>query len=67
MTRLEACPDLSAVSNVDFVYIRDLEFSKYDIPSSGTEVTFTASKTDLSHPTLSPTIVGKRQRRLSGE
>ncbi|KAK4862073.1 hypothetical protein LT330_003211 [Penicillium expansum] len=66
-TRPEACRDLSTEPNVDFVYIRDPDLSKYNISNSGTQVTLTASKIDLPHPTQSPTFVGKRQRRLSGE
>ncbi|KAJ5737233.1 Concanavalin A-like lectin/glucanases superfamily [Penicillium malachiteum] len=65
--RREGTYDLSAAPNVDFVYIRDADLSKYDISNDGTQVTLTASRTDLSHPSLSPTFVGKRQRRLTGE
>ncbi|KAJ5489856.1 Concanavalin A-like lectin/glucanases superfamily [Penicillium expansum] len=66
-TRPEVCRDLSTEPNVDFVYIRDPDLSKYNILNSGAQVTLTASKIDLPHPTQSPTFVGKRQRRLSGE
>lgn len=67
LRRSEGRTDLCAAPNADLLYIRDPDLSKYDISNSGTQVTLTASKTDLSHPTLSPTFVGKRQRRLSGE
>jgi beta-xylosidase len=53
---------------LDYVYIRDANLSNYTLPSStGDQIlTLTASTADLSHPGLSPSFIGKRQRQLDG-
>ena len=56
---------LSAAPDVDFVYIRDPDLSRYTLSSDGT-ATLMSSTTDLSDPEASPTFLGKRQRRLEG-
>ncbi|KAF2182020.1 glycoside hydrolase family 43 protein [Zopfia rhizophila CBS 207.26] len=57
---------LEAVPMVDFLYIRDADLSKYKFPEEGKAVIPTSSTTDLSHPEISPTFVGKRQQELNG-
>jgi beta-xylosidase len=58
---------ISAVPDVDFLYIRDMNVEKYKIHDGGASITLTSSEVDLSHPEISPTFVGKRQRLLDGE
>ncbi|EAU34152.1 conserved hypothetical protein [Aspergillus terreus NIH2624] len=60
-----ARPRLEAVPGVDFLYIHDPVLENYSL--AGTSGTLTASRVDLSHPQLSPSFVGKRQRQLSGK
>jgi beta-xylosidase len=55
---------LTAAPEVDLLYIRDPETSRYNI-EDGT-FTLTASPHDLTSPEASPTFIGKRQRRLQG-
>ncbi|GFG11352.1 non-reducing end alpha-L-arabinofuranosidase BoGH43A [Aspergillus lentulus] len=58
---------LIANPGLDYVYIRDANLSNYTLPSStGDYLTLSASTAGLSHPELSPTFVGKRQRQLHG-
>lgn len=57
---------ITAKPNVDFVYIRDAELSRYKILEDGQNVTVEACNVDLSHPTESPSFTGKRQRVLGG-
>lgn len=57
---------ITAKPLVDLVYIRDADFSKYTISGDGKDITLKASSIDLSHPTDSPTFIGKRQRTLEG-
>jgi hypothetical protein len=58
---------LIANPGLDYVYIRDANLSNYTLPSStGDHLTLTASTADLSHPGLSPSFIGKRQRQLDG-
>lgn len=57
---------ITAKPSVDFVYIRDAELSKYTISQDGKDITLKASSVDLSHPTESPSFIGKRQRLLEG-
>ena len=57
---------LSAVPNVDYLYIRDPDLRNYRM-ENGSPVALTASSADLSHPETSPSFVGKRQRLLDGK
>ncbi|KAJ6027073.1 glycosyl hydrolase [Penicillium canescens] len=60
-------PSLSAGPLIDYVYIRDVSLGKYSFNESNSNITLTASSTDLSDPEASPTFVGKRQRLLEGQ
>ncbi|KAJ5200639.1 Concanavalin A-like lectin/glucanase subgroup [Penicillium cf. griseofulvum] len=55
---------LTAKPGVDNLYIRDAVLSNYRLAE--TSITLTASSVDLSHPELSPTFIGRRQRQLNG-
>ncbi|KAJ5636096.1 glycosyl hydrolase [Penicillium longicatenatum] len=57
---------LTAEAGLDYLYIRDAIMSNYRIENNHSSLTLTASSIDLSHPTDSPTFIGKRQRKLSG-
>lgn len=57
---------ITAKPQVDFVYIRDVELSRYQISENGEDITLQPSSVDLSHPTESPSFIGKRQRVLQG-
>lgn len=57
---------ITAKPLVDLVYIRDADLSKYTISGDGKDITLKANNIDLSHPTDSPTFIGKRQRTLEG-
>ncbi|GIJ92412.1 hypothetical protein Asppvi_011394 [Aspergillus pseudoviridinutans] len=58
---------LLANPGVDHVYIRDADPSNYTLSSSTLDhLTLAASNADLSHPELSPSFIGKRQRQLDG-
>ncbi|KAJ6184906.1 hypothetical protein N7519_006207 [Penicillium mononematosum] len=56
--------NLTAKPGVDHLYIRDAVMGNYQLTEAS--VTLTASSVDLSHPELSPTFIGKRQRKLHG-
>ncbi|KAF7553594.1 hypothetical protein G7Z17_g3522 [Cylindrodendrum hubeiense] len=56
---------LSAVANVDYLYIRDANLGNYEIDK--TSIALTTSPVDISHPETSPTFIGKRQRKLHGQ
>ncbi|KAF3027803.1 hypothetical protein E8E15_009494 [Penicillium rubens] len=56
--------NLTAKPGVDHLYIRDAVTGNYQLTEAS--VTLTASLVDLSHPELSPTFIGKRQRNLHG-
>ncbi|KAL4891573.1 glycosyl hydrolase [Aspergillus ambiguus] len=58
-------PRLVTKPSVDFVYIRDPVASNYHLIDS-TSGTILASRPDLSHPQMSPSFIGKRQRLLNG-
>ncbi|KAF3009620.1 hypothetical protein E8E13_007126 [Curvularia kusanoi] len=61
---------LTAVPDVDLLYIHDPELSRYTIYSqpkgSPTNYVLTASAHDFHAPEASPTFVGKRQRLMTG-
>ncbi|RHZ55798.1 putative xylosidase/arabinosidase [Aspergillus thermomutatus] len=58
---------LIANHGVDYVYIRNANLSNYTLPNStDSNLALTASPDDLSHPELSPSFIGKRQRQLDG-
>ncbi|KAF7557430.1 hypothetical protein G7Z17_g693 [Cylindrodendrum hubeiense] len=57
----------TAAPNVEFLYIRDYDMTRYSILEGGALITLTPSATDLSHPEMSPTFIGRRQRLLKGE
>lgn len=57
---------LSAVLNVDYLYIRDASLANYRV-EKGSKVTLVATPIDLSSPEASPTFISKRQRQLSGQ
>ncbi|KAL2813760.1 glycosyl hydrolase [Aspergillus cavernicola] len=56
---------ISAAPGVDNLYIRDAVLENYKF-GDASSITLTASPIDLSHPEISPTFVGRRQRLLSG-
>jgi beta-xylosidase len=56
---------LAAEARGDYLYIRDAVMNNYQLEDN-LSVTLTASSVDLSHPELSPTFIGKRQRQLAG-
>lgn len=55
---------LTAAPDVDFLYIHDPMLSHYKIVEQ--QVTLTASPNGLESADVSPSFVGKRQRRLNG-
>ncbi|EOO03006.1 putative xylosidase protein [Phaeoacremonium minimum UCRPA7] len=57
---------LTAAPSADLIYIRDPEIGRYSILDSGAEVALTASLINFTNPRLSPTFIGKRQRKLKG-
>ncbi|KAJ4264252.1 hypothetical protein NW762_005446 [Fusarium torreyae] len=62
----EGLPELIAPDNVDNLYIRTPNFSKYDIPQDGTApLTLYPSTTNLSAPTGTSTFLGRRQLSLN--
>ncbi|KAF5667162.1 murein transglycosylase [Fusarium heterosporum] len=62
-----AVQGLTAVDNVDYLYIRDPSLENYDFGNGNKSLTLTSSSVDLSHPRESPTFVGKRQRVHNGQ
>ncbi|KAH6871560.1 putative xylosidase/arabinosidase [Thelonectria olida] len=56
---------LSAAPGVDFLYIRDPILTNYEFCDSS--IVLMASTVDLSSPHVSPTYIGKRQRKLNGQ
>ncbi|SPO02019.1 probable xylosidase/arabinosidase [Cephalotrichum gorgonifer] len=59
---------ISAVRDVDYLYIRDPDLNNYEIRGDDySEVVLAASPVDLSHPETSPTFIGKRQRAHLGK
>ncbi|KPM40586.1 hypothetical protein AK830_g5962 [Neonectria ditissima] len=56
----------SAVTGMDYLYIRDANLDNYDIGRDSL-ITLATSPVDLSHPEASPTFIGKRQRKLLGQ
>ncbi|KAL6413706.1 xylosidase/arabinosidase [Ilyonectria robusta] len=66
LTLKDGSTALSAVGNVDYLYIRDANLGNYDIHDNSS-ITLTTSAVDLSHPQTSPTFIGKRQRKLLGQ
>lgn len=66
LTSKDGSTALSAVGNIDYLYIRDADLGNYDIHDNSS-ITLTTSAVDLSHPETSPTFIGKRQRKLHGQ
>lgn len=66
LSRRNETEHLTANTRVDYLYIRDADLDSYKFTESGEEIVLAAKETDLSHPTESPTFVGKRQRFLDG-
>lgn len=68
--RVEEGKRLVAAPDVDLLYIRDPELSRYAISraldGAGTSYDLAASPHSLSTPDFSPTFLGKRQRQLDG-
>ncbi|KAM6522950.1 hypothetical protein FALCPG4_012558 [Fusarium falciforme] len=58
-------PTLSSVPGMDYLYIRDANLANYDV-GDGLSLTLTSSPVDLPHSEMSPTFIGKRQRKLDG-
>lgn len=65
LTAPQAQQNLQAEPGVDYLYIRDAIMDNYQL-TKDISVTLKSSSVDLSHPELSPTFIGKRQRRLDG-
>ncbi|OJJ45052.1 hypothetical protein ASPZODRAFT_100182 [Penicilliopsis zonata CBS 506.65] len=55
---------LSAVKNVDWVYLRDAELERYSLQED--QVSITASSVYLDSPDQTVSFMGKRQRELNG-
>lgn len=62
----EGSEPFSAALGVDWLYIRDVNLENYRRPSDSA-ATLTATPIDLSHPEVSPSFTGKRQRKLAGQ
>ncbi|KAM0193835.1 hypothetical protein ACHAPA_008999 [Fusarium lateritium] len=58
---------LTAVDNVDYLYIRDPDLKNYKFADGNKSLSLTSSTVDLSHPRESPIFVGKRQRMHKGQ
>lgn len=66
LSRTPGVDQITSKPNVDYLYIRDVDLSLYMYDDSKGTIKLTAANIDLSHPTDSPTFVGKRQRQLGG-
>ncbi|RVX74738.1 hypothetical protein B0A52_01015 [Exophiala mesophila] len=66
LSRTPSPQHITSKSNVDYLYIRDVDLSLYVYDDSKGTIKLTTTNVDLSHPTDSPTFVGKRQRQLDG-
>ncbi|SPN99198.1 related to xylosidase/arabinosidase [Cephalotrichum gorgonifer] len=65
-TQLGSSTLSTAVSGVDYVYVRDPRMADYRMDVAGLPVALTPTSVDLSDPEASPAFVGKRQRRIEG-